>query len=82
MGPTSASISSTPCVSRLAWFAFSDEKAMPPRLIKPLAKMSRSFSFAVITPTLRPDFCAAGKMVSARRNFDEFIITSWPEAVS
>ena len=62
--------------------AFSAEKAMPPSLMRPLAKMSRSFSFAVTTATLRPARCACGKIVSARRNLEEFIITSSPLAVS
>ena len=71
-----------PCVAIVASRAFSEEKAMPPWLIRPLAKMSRSFSLAVTTATLRPATWAAGNNVGTRRNFEEFIITSWPMEVS
>ena len=55
---------------------------MPPLLIRPLAKMSRSFSLAVTTATLRPADWAAGNNVGTRRKLDEFIITSCPMEVS
>ena len=71
-----------PWVLSAASRAFSEEKAMPPLLIKPLAKMSRSFSLAVTTATLRPADWAAGNNVGTRRKLDEFIITSCPTEVS
>src|SRR2546421_411075 len=76
--PTSSSTRSIPCVSRLAWLAFSEEKAIPVDATgpggdaraptRPDAKISRNFSFAVTTATFRPDRAAGGMVRPAVDN--------------
>ena len=62
-----------PLPSCVSWSAFSAEKQIA---FMPLPSRVRSLSLAVITTTFAPAFENAARMVSARRYFASFIITS------
>ena len=62
-----------PCSATVVWSAFSDEKQIP---VMPCPSRRRSLSLAVTTASRAPAPAKAARMVSARRYFGSFIITS------